>query len=176
LLYAHADTDLIPLIDDLFARGNLRNWAAFTDSALRLARDFDRSEVDERLTRNVFALHAWRGPLTAPSRWSSIPPTTSTRSPAYAACTQGRSAKSSASRRPEAAPTAWLGHSHGRAGQPAIRRRLAQLDAPASLWEHPPHTTIGDGPHADGRALLLRLSAWHLWLDRLDEPADSAPT
>jgi hypothetical protein len=67
------------------------------------------------------------------------------------------------------------GNSHGRAGQPAIRRRLAQLDAPASLWEDPPDTTIGEGAHADGRALLLRLSAWHLWLDRPDETADDAP-
>jgi hypothetical protein len=56
-LYAHADPDLIGLIDDLFAHGNLRNWAAFTDSALRLGRDVDHRELDERLTRNVFALH-----------------------------------------------------------------------------------------------------------------------
>jgi hypothetical protein len=40
------------------------------------------------------------------------------------------------------------GNSHGRAGQPAIRRRLAQLDAPASLWE-------GAGP---GLALAY---GWH---------------
>jgi DNA transposition AAA+ family ATPase len=56
-LYARAEPELIRLIDDLFAHGNLRNWAAFTDSALRLARDVDRDELDERLTRNVFALH-----------------------------------------------------------------------------------------------------------------------
>jgi hypothetical protein len=67
------------------------------------------------------------------------------------------------------------GNSHGRTGQPAIRRRLARLDAPASLWEDPPDTTIGDGAHADGRALLLRLCAWHLWLDRPDEPSESTP-
>jgi hypothetical protein len=56
-LCARAEPDLICLIDDLFAHGNLRNWADFTDSALRLARDIDRDELDERLTRNVFALH-----------------------------------------------------------------------------------------------------------------------
>jgi DNA transposition AAA+ family ATPase len=56
-LFAQAAPDLIRLIDDLFAHGNLRNWAAFTDGALRLARDYDRGELDERLTRNVFALH-----------------------------------------------------------------------------------------------------------------------
>jgi len=47
--------------------------------------------------------------------------------------------------------------------------------ASARLWEDPPDTTIGDGAHADGRALLLRLSAWHLWLDHPDESADDAP-
>jgi hypothetical protein len=56
----------------------------------------------------------------------------------------------------------------------AICRSLARLDAPASLWEDPPDTTIGDGAHADGRALLLRLSAWHLWLDRPDDAAEAA--
>jgi hypothetical protein len=55
---------------------------------------------------------------------------------------------------------------YGRLRQPAIRQRLAQLDAPASLWEDAPNVTIADGAHADGRALLLRLSAWYLWLDR----------
>ena len=67
------------------------------------------------------------------------------------------------------------GNSHGRASQPAIRRHLARLDAPASLWGDPPDTTIGEGARADGRALLLRLSAWHLWLDRQDEATDNAP-
>jgi hypothetical protein len=67
------------------------------------------------------------------------------------------------------------GNSHGRASQPAIRRRLARLDAPASLWEDPPDTTIGNGAHADGRALLLRLSAWHLWLDHPEETTADAP-
>jgi len=56
-LYAHADPELIGLIDELFAHGNLRNWAAFTDSALRLGPDVDHRQLDERLTRNVFALH-----------------------------------------------------------------------------------------------------------------------
>ncbi|MCA1700740.1 MAG: hypothetical protein LC790_18275 [Actinobacteria bacterium] len=65
------------------------------------------------------------------------------------------------------------GNSHGRASQPAIRRHLTRLNAPASLWEDPPDTTIGEGAGADGRALLLRLSAWHLWLDRPDHPADT---
>jgi hypothetical protein len=57
----------------------------------------------------------------------------------------------------------FLGNSHGRISQPAVRRRLARLDAPASLWEDPPDVGIGEGPDADGRSLLLHLSAWHLW-------------
>lgn len=56
-LYTGVDPGLIALIDDLFAHGNLRHWAAFTDSALRVARDIGQPALDERLTRNVFALH-----------------------------------------------------------------------------------------------------------------------
>ena len=54
-------------------------------------------------------------------------------------------------------------NSHGRISQPAVRRRLTRLDAPASLWEDSPDTTIGEGPDADGRSMLLHLCAWHLW-------------
>ena len=57
----------------------------------------------------------------------------------------------------------FLGNSHGRISQPAVRRRLTRLDAPASLWEDSPDVGIGEGPSADGRSLLLHLSAWHLW-------------
>lgn len=57
----------------------------------------------------------------------------------------------------------FAGNSHGRISQPMIRRRLARLDAPGTLWEDPPDTTIGEGPSADGRAMLLHLTAWHLW-------------
>jgi hypothetical protein len=56
------------------------------------------------------------------------------------------------------------GDTPGRLRPATIQRRLARLDAPASLWHNPPDTTIGEDAHADGRALLLRLSAWHLWL------------
>jgi hypothetical protein len=57
----------------------------------------------------------------------------------------------------------FAGNSHRRISQPMIRRRLARLDAPGTLWEDPPDTTIGEGPSADGRAMLLHLTAWHLW-------------
>jgi hypothetical protein len=67
----------------------------------------------------------------------------------------------------------FAGNSHGRISQPGIRRRLARVDTPASLWEDPPDTIIGDGPSADGRALLLHLFALHLWLeDDHDAPSD----
>jgi hypothetical protein len=57
----------------------------------------------------------------------------------------------------------FAGNCHGRISQPAIRRRLARLDAPATLWEDLPDRMIGEGPSADGRTLLLHLCAWHLW-------------
>jgi hypothetical protein len=104
-LYAHAHPELIRLIDDLFAHGILRNWAAFTDSALRLARDVDRDELD--LGPQRLRLARWRGPLTATSRSCSIPTTTSKRSLACAGCTRGRSARSSASLRLAAAAPRW---------------------------------------------------------------------
>ena len=63
-----------------------------------------------------------------------------------------------------------LGSAHGRMSQQSIRRALAELDAPASLWHDPPGTTIGEGANADGRMLLHTLTAWNLWLRRQDPP------
>jgi hypothetical protein len=65
----------------------------------------------------------------------------------------------------------FTGNSHGRISQPAIRRRLARLDAPTTLWEDLPDTTIGEGPSADGRSMLLHLCAWHLWHEREHDAA-----
>jgi DNA transposition AAA+ family ATPase len=56
-LYTDATHELLTLIDDLFAHGNLRNWAAFTHSALALAEEIGRRQLDEQIARNVFALH-----------------------------------------------------------------------------------------------------------------------
>lgn len=56
------------------------------------------------------------------------------------------------------------GTAYGRTSQPSVRRALAELDAPASLWHDPPGTTIGEGASADGRPLLHTLTAWSLWL------------
>jgi hypothetical protein len=61
------------------------------------------------------------------------------------------------------------GSSHGRLSQPSIRRALATLDAPASLWEDPPDTPLGEGANADGRTLLNNLTAWNLWLERREQ-------
>lgn len=63
------------------------------------------------------------------------------------------------------------GNSHGRLSQPAIRGALDALDAPASLWEDPPDTPIGEGADTDGRALLNNLTAWNLWLERQHQAA-----
>jgi hypothetical protein len=55
------------------------------------------------------------------------------------------------------------GSSHGRSSQPAIRRALAALAAPASMWEDPADTRIGEGDQADGRSLLAALNPLTLW-------------
>jgi len=67
------------------------------------------------------------------------------------------------------------GNSHGRMSQAAIRRALAELDAPASLWDDPPDSTIGEGANADGRMLLHTLTAWTLWQQRA-QPTRALPT
>jgi hypothetical protein len=60
-IYRHADPELLALIDDLFCHGNLRAWAAFTHSALQLAEQTERGQLDEQIARNVFALHGGGG-------------------------------------------------------------------------------------------------------------------
>ncbi len=103
---------------------------------------------------------AGRGAACSPSRPSyggSSPPTTT-----------------SYSRSPIDAPPRFPGSSHGRLSQPAIRRALAQLDAPASLWEDPPGTPIGEGANGDRRALLHNLTAWNLWLERREQRTAAA--
>jgi AAA domain len=55
-LYADTDPELLSLIDEHFAHGNWRNWAAFTHTAAALTAETGRI-LDEPLVRNVFALH-----------------------------------------------------------------------------------------------------------------------
>jgi hypothetical protein len=56
-LYREISDELVHLIDDNFAHGNFRNWAAFTRSAQDLCQRTARLVVDEAIARNVFALH-----------------------------------------------------------------------------------------------------------------------
>ncbi len=55
-LYADASDQLILFVDDHFAHGNFRNWAAFTRTALSLCARRDRG-FDEDVARNAFLLH-----------------------------------------------------------------------------------------------------------------------
>ena len=113
-LYQTIDPELIGWIDDIFAHGNLRHWAAFTLSATALAQEAGRPALDEQIARNVFALdrpqrlraaHRWPESLNnTRSRSSSIPTTTCPRCEHYGRCTPDRSDRSSANRRP-APPT-----------------------------------------------------------------------
>ena len=57
-LYQTVDPELIAWIDDVFAHGNLRHWAAFTLSATAVAQEAGRPGLNEQIARNVFALHA----------------------------------------------------------------------------------------------------------------------
>ncbi|MGQ0575844.1 MAG: AAA family ATPase [Pseudonocardia sp.] len=56
-IYADVDAELVVFIDDQFAHGNLRDWAAFTHSAALLCATARRERVDEEIARNVFTLH-----------------------------------------------------------------------------------------------------------------------
>jgi DNA transposition AAA+ family ATPase len=56
-LYREIADELVDFIDDHFAHGNFRNWAAFTRSALDLCQRTGRPTLDEAIARNVFALH-----------------------------------------------------------------------------------------------------------------------
>ena len=69
--------------------------------------------------------------------------------------------------RPDGRPRPYFaGTSYGRMSQPSIRRALAELDAPESLWHDPPGTHLGERADADGRALLHSLTAWKLCPER----------
>ena len=56
-LYRNVDIELLLLIDDRFAHGNLRDWAAFTHTAVNLCAELGRDGIDERVVRNAFTLH-----------------------------------------------------------------------------------------------------------------------
>ncbi|MGH3097705.1 MAG: AAA family ATPase [Streptosporangiales bacterium] len=56
-IYHGVDRELLLLVDDHFAHGNLRDWAAFTHSAAQLCSSHGRDRLDEEIARNTFALH-----------------------------------------------------------------------------------------------------------------------
>lgn len=56
-IYAGADTELLLFVDDYFAHGNLRDWAAFTTTAVDLCQATGAERLDEQIARNAFALH-----------------------------------------------------------------------------------------------------------------------
>ena len=56
-LYDGVDPELLLLIDDHFAHGNLRHWAAFTRTAAELCAATGAERVDESVARNAFTLH-----------------------------------------------------------------------------------------------------------------------
>lgn len=56
-IYDGVADELLLFIDDRFAHGNLRDWAAFTQTAAGLCARHGRATLDEQAARNTFALH-----------------------------------------------------------------------------------------------------------------------
>jgi type II secretory pathway predicted ATPase ExeA len=56
-IYDGVDGELLLLVDDHFAHGNLRDWASFTYTAAKLCADQGRPRLDEEVVRNAFTLH-----------------------------------------------------------------------------------------------------------------------
>jgi hypothetical protein len=56
-IYDGADRELLLLVDDHFAHGNLRDWASFTHSAAALCARHGRDRLDAEIARNIFAVH-----------------------------------------------------------------------------------------------------------------------
>jgi hypothetical protein len=50
------EAELLLFVDDHFAHGNLRDWAAFTATAVGLCQTIGTDRLDERIARNAFAL------------------------------------------------------------------------------------------------------------------------
>jgi type II secretory pathway predicted ATPase ExeA len=59
-LYDGADPELLLAIDDRYAHGLFRHWAAFTHTAAALCADHDQSGVTADVAHAVFALHGAR--------------------------------------------------------------------------------------------------------------------
>ena len=59
-LYHDADAELLLTIDDRYAHGLFRHWAAFTHTATTVRAENDQPIVTAELARAVFALHGAR--------------------------------------------------------------------------------------------------------------------
>lgn len=55
------DGELLLLVDDNFAHGNLRDWASFTYTAAKLCGQHGRDRLDEEIARNALTLHGCLG-------------------------------------------------------------------------------------------------------------------
>jgi DNA transposition AAA+ family ATPase len=56
-VYDGVEAELLLLVDDHFAHGNLRDWASFTFTAAKLCADNGSDRLNEEVARNTFALH-----------------------------------------------------------------------------------------------------------------------
>lgn len=57
-IYAGVSAEVLLFVDDHFAHGNLRDWAAFTHTAAKLCAEHGRDRLDAEIARNAFALHS----------------------------------------------------------------------------------------------------------------------
>lgn len=57
-IYTGVEAEVLLLVDDHFAHGNLRDWAAFTHTAAKLCAEHGRDRLDAEIARNAFALHS----------------------------------------------------------------------------------------------------------------------
>jgi DNA transposition AAA+ family ATPase len=55
-IYREAKPDVISLIDETWARGNFRNWASFTVTAVDLMQEHDEGTVTQDIVENVLLL------------------------------------------------------------------------------------------------------------------------
>jgi DNA transposition AAA+ family ATPase len=57
-IYSGVEAEVLLLVDDHFAHGNLRDWASFTHTAVKLCAEHGRERLDAEIARNTFALHS----------------------------------------------------------------------------------------------------------------------
>ena len=60
-VYDGVEAELLLLVDDHFAHGNLRDWASFTYTAAKLCAEHGSDRLNEEVARNTFALHGCLG-------------------------------------------------------------------------------------------------------------------